>query len=351
MSDTLPQPAPRPKNVHVPPLDDGWRQWIAENRLRDCTPESMEATMVAAGLDRATVAAAIRGMENDPVYKAARKHQQLLRKLESVTGNLQKLWELRPGYGTVERRESVSRDEFLERYVRGCRPLVITGIARDWPAMTRWSPADLKTRFGHLDVEIQAERNKDPNFEANKLAHNRTTNLGAFVDRVLNGGPTNDYYLTANNEVLRRPEFAPLLQDIGTLPDYCDAAALPRVSSFWFGPAGTNTPLHHDTIMLLHTQITGRKRWRLISPLETPRLYNYDNVFSPVDIDRPDVARFPLFSGVQVLETTLEPGDTMFLPLGWWHQVSSLAVSLSFSYTNIDVPNHYTYFTPDIRNW
>jgi len=29
--------------------------------------------------------------------------------------------------------------------------------------MQRWSPHCLKARFGHLEVEIQAERNADPN--------------------------------------------------------------------------------------------------------------------------------------------------------------------------------------------
>jgi hypothetical protein len=228
---------------------------------------------------------------------------------------------------------------------------VLTDVAKDWPAMARWSPADLKARFGHLDVEIQAERNADPRYEENKLQHRQTVRLAGFVDRVLAGGPTNDYYMTANNEALRRPEFAPLMQDIGTLHPICDRAELHRLSSFWFGPAGTHTPLHHDTIMLMHTQVVGRKRWRFISPLETPKLYNFNNVFSPVDIDRPDLARYPLFAQVKVLEVIAEPGDTVFLPLGWWHQVSSLDVSLSFSYSNLAVPNQYDFQNPDIHDW
>ena len=175
--------------------------------------------------------------------------------------------------------------------------------------------------------------------------------LGDFVDRVVASGPTNDYYLTANNEVLRRPEFAPLLADIGRMPPACDRAQLAQRSSFWFGPAGTLTPLHHDTIMLFHTQVVGRKRWRFISPLDGPKLYNHNNVFSPVDIDKPDFNRHPLFRDVQVLDVVVEAGETVFLPLAWWHQVSSLDVSLSFSFTNLDVPNHFTYQNPDIRNW
>lgn len=332
-------------------LADNWLQWMAENRLRGCTPESMVETMVAAGLDRALCTQALPLLEVDPVYKAALRHQQLLRKLESVVANQQKLWEMRPGYGVVEKRAGVSRDELFERYICGSRPLVLTDAAADWPALQRWSPADLKARFGHLEVEIQAERNADPRYEENKLKHRQTARLADFVDRVLAGGPTNDYYMTANNEALRRPEFAPLLQDIGTLHPICDRAELPRLSSFWFGPAGTNTPLHHDTIMLLHTQVVGRKRWRFISPLETPKLYNFNNVFSPIDIDRPDLARYPLFAQVKVLEVIAEPGDTVFLPLGWWHQVSSLDVSLSFSYSNLAVPNHYSFQNPDIHDW
>ena len=341
-------PAPRPETASI---DAGWRQWIAENRLRSCTPESMLDTMTAAGLDRQACARAIAAMEDDPAFLAARKHQQLQRKLESVLSNLQLLWASDPAYERIEKRSDVSLEEFVARYVRGCRPVVLTDLARDWPAMQRWSPQDLKARFGHLEVEIQSERNADPQYEQNKLKLRRSARLSEFVDQVLAGGPTNDYYMTANNEALRRPEFAALLADIGTLPPYCDAAQLSRLSSFWFGPAGTVTPLHHDTLMLLHTQIVGRKRWRFISPLETPKLYNHNAVFSPIDVDKPDLARYPLFSQARMLEVIVEPGETVFLPLAWWHQVTSLDVSLSFSYSNLAVPNQFSYENPSILNW
>jgi hypothetical protein len=332
-------------------LDARWYQWIADNRLRDCSPESMLGTMTTAGLNADEARSAIAMMEQSPALLAARKFQQIQRKLESMMCNQQKLRELASDYQQVEKRSGVSRDEFLERYAIGSRPVVLTDVAGDWPAMQRWSPQDLKQRFGHLEVEIQAERNTDPRFEENKLAHRRTVRVGDFVDRVLGGGLTNDYYLTANNEVLRRPEFAPLLADIGSLPDFCRRGDLARSVNFWFGPAGTNTPLHHDTLMLLHTQVVGRKRWRFISPLETPRLYNYFSVFSPIDIDQPDYARYPLFRDVKVLDVIVEPGETIFLPLAWWHQVSGLDVSLSISYTNIDLPNEFEFFDPQIRDW
>jgi hypothetical protein len=333
------------------PFDGEWLQWIAEQRLRHCTPQSMLATMVGAGLDPALSARAIADVEASPLFAAARRVQQLHRKLESVVGNLQRLWELDPHYDEVERIAEPAPAHFVERYVRGCRPVVLTGVADDWPALRRWSPADLRQRFGHLDVEVQAARESDPLYEQNKLDHRQIVRLADFVDRVTAGGPTNDCYLTANNELLRRREFAPLLDDIGSLPRICDRGRLAEASSFWFGPAGAVTPLHHDTLMLFHTQVVGRKRWRFVSPLETPRLYNHHDVYSAVDLDRPDLHRHPDFRGVRVLDVVAAPGDTVFLPLGWWHQVSSLDVCLSVSYSNLALPNEYRYDNPDIRNW
>jgi len=311
----------------------------------------MIAAMVAAGLNAHESRAAVTEIEHNPVFLAARRHQELLRKLESVMVNQQRLWESAPAYAAVEKRGAIADAEFIERYVRGSRPVVLTHLTADWPAMRRWSPHDLKKRFGHLNVEIQAERNADTRYEENKLAHRKEQRLSEFVDRVLAGGPTNDYYMTANNEVLRQPGFAPLLEDIGSLPAICDRTQLTSASSFWFGPAGTVTPLHHDTLMLFHTQIVGRKRWRFISPLETPRLYNFNGVYSPIDVDRPDLARYPRFAEVTMLEVVVEPGETVFLPLGWWHQVTSLDISMSFSFSNLKIPNHFHFTNPTMTDW
>ena len=132
-------PPPRELKPGLKPVDAEWLQWIAENRLRNCTPESMLVTMTQNGFDPIACATAIARMETDPAYLAARKIQQLQYKLESVMANQQKLWELAPNYERVEKRSHVPLHEFMERYVWGSRPLVLTGVAADWPAMKRWS--------------------------------------------------------------------------------------------------------------------------------------------------------------------------------------------------------------------
>ena len=339
---------PPPLEVPQPvrPLDDEWAQWILENSLRRCSPESMLATVAAAGIIPQQAGAFIANLPHNPMYRAAEKMRDRYERFAREMHNVQAVYESAPDYTHVEKRSRISRDEFITRYVRGCRPVVLTDLAHDWPAMQRWSFAEFKRRYGSMTVQVQAGRESDADFEVNKANHRRDTNFAAFLDRVATSGVTNDEYLTANNELLRRPEFLGLLDEVGPLPDFCNPAALRYSSSLWIGPAGTRTPLHHDTLMLLHTQIVGRKRWRFVSPLSGPNLYNDYDVYSPVDFDNLDLQRFPDAAKVKVLDVVVEPGETVFLPLAWWHQVTSLDRCISLSFTNIDVPNTFDFGHP-----
>jgi hypothetical protein len=327
------------------PVDAAWLDWVAENRLLGCDPAGMVDAMMGRGVSVDDATAAIRRVEAAPGFGGAERIAQRLRKLESLLDNQHAVAMLAPGAQAIERRVGIERDDWLKNFVAVSRPLVLTGMAADWPALRRWTPQYLREQFGPVRVEVQTGRDNDPDFERNKLKLRCEMPMAELVDRVLEGSG-NDLYLTANNQALKRPGLAPLLADIGSLPDWVDRAALPGAALLWFGAAGTLTPLHHDTLMLLHTQVFGRKRWRLASPLQTPRLYNTRSVFSPVDLAAPDAARFPKAAGVQVLDVIVEPGETLFVPLGWWHQVEALDTSLSISFTNLDMPNSFSWFQP-----
>ena len=272
----------------------------------------MIATLAQAGIDPAQGSGFIAGLPRNPVYRAAERMRDRHERFARTMHHVQSLRESAPEYGHVEKRSRVSRDEFFERYVRGCRPVVLTDLTRDWPAMKRWSFAEFKRRYGALTVQVQAGRNSDADFEVNKVQHRRDTNFAAFVDRVLTSTETNDEYLTANNELLRRPEFNGLLDEVGSLPDYCIQSGLRNSAFLWMGPAGTKTPLHHDTVMLFHTQIVGRKRWRFVSPLSGPSLYNDHDVYSPVNFEALDLQRFPDAAKATVLDVVVESGETIF---------------------------------------
>jgi len=110
---------------------------------------------------------------------------------------------------------------------------------------------------------------------------------------------------------------------------------------FWFGPAGTITPFHHDLTNNFMIQVAGRKRVRLIAPCDLPKVYNQRHCFTPLDGRDIDLQRFPLMAGVPVIDCVLEPGEILFLPVGWWHFVEALDVSITVSTTQFRWDNDF----------
>jgi hypothetical protein len=165
---------------------------------------------------------------------------------------------------------------------------------------------------------------------------------------VQGGGANNDYYLVANNDFFSRSEMMPLLDDLRMPPEYLNLSDVGGKVFFWFGPSGTVTPLHHDVMNVLFAQVYGRKRFLLISPDQTHRIYNRIGVYSEVDPEDPDYDRFPLFRQVKVTSVVLGAGEALFLPVGWWHHVRSLDVSISVSFINFVFLNHYEWNNPSI---
>ena len=46
-------------------------------------------------------------------------------------------------------------------------------------------------------------------------------------------------------------------------------------------------------------------------------------VMSPIDILKPNLDRFPYFSKTRRMECTIRPGDILYMPAFWWHEVQS----------------------------
>jgi ribosomal protein L16 Arg81 hydroxylase len=133
------------------------------------------------------------------------------------------------------------------------------------------------------------------------------------------------------------------LDDFTSFPEYLNPTAAGRQCFLWFGPAGTVTPLHHDTSNILLAQVAGRKRYRMIPASEWQYVYNSRGVFSDVDAEKPDLNRYPKFRNATIIDIVVEPGEALFVPVGWWHQVRALDVSMTISFTNFVFPNHFNW--------
>jgi len=106
--------------------------------------------------------------------------------------------------------------------------------------------------------------------------------------------------------------------------------------------------LHHDSAENLLCIVDGVKKLILYSPANSGFLYPFEvrqQHFSQVDIDDPDFATFPLFSQAKALHCQAGPGDVLYLPSHWWHQVYSDGLSIEKP-LNIALNFWFTPLTP-----
>ena len=89
-------------------------------------------------------------------------------------------------------------------------------------------------------------------------------------------------------------------------------------------------------------QIYGRKKVTLVPALQTPHLYNDVGVFSAAEFPNFDANRHPLMKNARAVEIEISPGDALFIPIGWWHCVESLDVSIGLSFTNFNESNLFS---------
>jgi len=243
------------------------------------------------------------------------------------------------------RVERPSGQDFLDQFYALSRPCVITGAIADWPALSRWAPDHLREAVGDAPVEFQGGRQGAGDFELAKDRHKQRLPFRAYMD-LIEGTPGNDAYVTAYNSVANQAAFAPLMADTRPIGDYLT----PGGGMLWIGPQGTFTPLHFDLTNNLLVQVVGRKHILLVPATQARFLYHGRHVFSEVhDLEDPArLDRYPLARQATPYAVTLEPGEMLYIPIGWWHQVRALDFSVMLTYTNFRWPNEgYRSFPAD----
>jgi hypothetical protein len=312
--------------LRLAPFDDGATPGLSAAPTRDTfVPGTPKALAPAASADPAS------------------RTEVDLRRREWLLESMERQRALSPRAAALDRRPGMSAEAFLDHYYAPGRPVIITGEMAHWPALARWTPEYLKARVGPQEIEYQGGRDADAHFERNMAAHRTRGPFDAFIDRITRPGAANDAYLTAANAAANGRALAALHADLGRLDNLL---ARPREGEpqgmMWIGAANSFTPLHHDLTNNLIGQVVGRKRVKLVPASEVGRLYNDQGVYSAIkDLEDPslDPVRFGRLEGARIYDIILEPGDLLFVPLAWWHQVRALEFSVTVTYTDFLWPN------------
>lgn len=123
------------------------------------------------------------------------------------------------------------------------------------------------------------------------------------------------------------------------LPGFNEAHPLPAtlpgvMTSLWIGNQ-SRVAAHFDFPRNIACCVIGQRRFTLFPPDQVANLYvgPWDltpagQPISMVDFENPDYDRFPGFAEAEAnaVVTELAPGDVIYIPNMWWHQVESLSV-------------------------
>lgn len=235
---------------------------------------------------------------------------------------------------TIEKRAGLTPREFYRDYEQANRPVVLTDALAGWPALGKWTPEFFAAQYGAREFEIG----------------DKQWRFDEFLAAVLASDPANPapYF---RNQVLAEL-FPELLPDIDPNSAYFQPNWMQRsfrnryfndlfhrgcAIELYIGGNGRGFPVLHWDGYHTHAflmQIYGRKEFYVYGPEQTPFLYpkaDCPNISDCADIKRVDLEKYPLFAQAKPVVFVLEPGETLFIPSGWWHTTQMLSPSISLS--------------------
>lgn len=224
--------------------------------------------------------------------------------------------------------DTISKEDFRNKYLLPRKPLVIKNMARSWPAFEKWTMDYMKETVGDVEVPLYDSSKADPAAPINSSA--TKMKFTDYID-LISEKPT-DLRIFLFDPIKSAPK---LLEDYISPKDLM-GGFLDKFPNMFFGGKGSETFLHFDIDLahIFHTHFNGRKHILLFENKWKERLYKIPFAtysLEDYDIANPDFEKFPALNGVEGIECFLEHGDTLFMPTGWWHYMKYLDGSFSIS--------------------
>jgi hypothetical protein len=254
--------------------------------------------------------------------------------------------------------QNVGREQFEREIVPSGEPAVLRGLVADWPLVKAASEGDqaiadalrsaasgepFEAWFGAPEIEGRF------GYTADFSGFNHERRL-ATVDQLLDlllrqKGHERPWSMYAGGIPIRKhlPGLLP------SIPATILDGSKPTLISLWLGNR-TRTAAHWDLPQNLACVVAGRRRFTLFPTSQIANLYVgpldftlAGQAISLVDVDSPDLERFPDFAKAldEAQTAELGPGDALYMPSLWWHAVASLdelAAMINFWWRDAEPP-------------
>ncbi|MDQ6761896.1 MAG: cupin-like domain-containing protein [Bacteroidota bacterium] len=234
---------------------------------------------------------------------------------------------------SVDKVESISPEDFKNNYYLPKKPLVITGLAKQWPAYNKWTWEYFKEIIGDKKVGLYNNVKSDAYTPINTADDYKT--FGEYIDMIQSGPAAWRIFLF--NIFAHAPQ---LVNDF-TWPEELMTGFVKKYPMLFTGGETSITHMHFDIDLshILHTQFAGKKRVLLFRHEEQYKLYRKPfEVLSLADFSNyyqgsgnPDYEKFPALKYATGYELIMERGDTLFMPAGYWHHMEYLESGFAMS--------------------
>ena len=225
----------------------------------------------------------------------------------------------------VDRQSGITRESFADSYLAERKPVVFTDLIDHWPAKDKWTIDYFRDEYGHLEVPVFSPKVSEGG--KNYMGPEKKIPFREYLDTI-SEGPT-ELRMFLFNIFRHAPELCNDIKELEIMDGFIN-----NYPFMFFGGQGSYVALHYD-IDLSHVflnQIHGRKRVVLFPPEQSKYLYHHPfTVASYVDVNSPDYKKYPALKHVKGYETIIYPGETLFMPSGFWHYIEYLDGGYSIS--------------------
>ncbi|MES2988299.1 MAG: cupin-like domain-containing protein [Pseudomonadota bacterium] len=244
-----------------------------------------------------------------------------------------------PPIREIESIDAVGNPDFAADYSARSQPVVVRGLANDWPLVTagRAGPAEAAAYLHKFDRGQAVRLMRAPAAAGGRFFYSpdmrgfnfaaEGAQISALMDELIaRAGDSGADALYAGSAPIA--QHMPGLNEANPLRAAAPGAS-PRI---WIGNA-THVAAHYDMSDNIAVVALGRRRFTLFPPDATPDLYvgplNVTLAGQPVsmvDLRAPDLDRYPRFAHAmeRAMFAELDPGDAIFIPTLWWHNVEAL---------------------------
>lgn len=231
----------------------------------------------------------------------------------------------------IDRVATITKEEFLKKYFKPQKPVVIERFIEDWPAYKKWNLQYMKEVAGDKIVPLYDDRPVDYKDGFNEP--HAKMKMADYVD-LLEKEPTKFRIFLWN--ILKE---VPVLQNDFYYPDV-GVRFLKGLPMLFFGGKDSYTFMHYDIDLanIFHFHFHGKKEIILFDQQQNNYLYKIPySLITREDIDfsNPDYQKWPALKNARGYITNLEHGNLLYIPEGYWHYMKYITPGFSMSLRTI----------------